>query len=251
MSSMRTGVQARESLTWHLDGRHDRRRPWRGRTEAAVASTRRLALASLLRAPIGSVASGSTTSVLPARNNVHDRWLSSLGWIPRAQLGLKIFRYETLPIHLDPQDIDAQRRDSFNSPRCPSPTWYHSSNKFPNHPTAKSKSSSPLVHGITTASSTGDPLDCLLESSNESQGKYSGIGHSKFLALGFVPGRHSLKNSEDVKGAGPEGRGSDVLRFYLMDQAIRNRTGVARLKSRNPFRDREVRSRRNTDWIRP
>lgn len=35
---------------------------------------------------------------------------------------------------------------------------------------------------------------------------------SQFLASGFVPGRDSLKDSEHVKGAGPEGSGSDVLR---------------------------------------
>ena len=36
---------------------------------------------------------------------------------------------------------------------------------------------------------------------------------SQFLARGFVPGRHNLKVSEQVKGAGPEGNGSEMLRW--------------------------------------
>ena len=112
---------------------------------------------------------------------------------------------------------------------------------------------------MTTASSSvlRGPLLCFPDNSNESQGKYSGMGRpaprlicrcgmigapsapgftlladalrfegsrlrhsvlrwwSQFLARGLVPGRHSLKDSEQVKGAGPEGSGSDVLRWEV------------------------------------
>jgi hypothetical protein len=37
----------------------------------------------------------------------------------------------------------------------------------------------------------------------------------QFLARGFVPGRQSLKDSEQVNGAGPEGNGSDMLRWEV------------------------------------